>query len=316
MSKLLKTEESRRQTRGSIEVLQRLSRLISALDLEPRELQRVERELLTVEKRLASRDYRIHSYCQNVHNVAERTHDVYSEVAFYCSLGNAWAELLSAAEVPADGRVLDLCPGFVPKVELGLFYQNFAGRVVLLNKDSAALQQLRDFLALFRPRFDVECFHVDIFDQTSIDELLNQQFHCVTANHIFDDLLLDDFCQREEIEPQRLYEEEGFIISVWRRLIRQGLLHFDSVLGKLARSIECHVAVGGSFIATQYPSYMERALGLQHASEFCRQFFEALVARLEMSGFEKSAGWEMPEAGEQARQTFGERGYLVLRRRW
>src|SRR4051812_8575526 len=98
---------------GQIQLLASDSRLTGL------ERGRLTNELNIVRQRLSKGDYKRFSYTANKFDVPNRARDFFTELEFYCLLGQTWTRLLGTLEVDRFSVIADLCPGYTPKIELG-----------------------------------------------------------------------------------------------------------------------------------------------------------------------------------------------------
>lgn len=248
-------------------------------DLSEPERKRLSHELQAVKTRLQQGDYQRFSYTTNVFDVPNRTSDFFVELEFYCSLGKTWERILKQFPLDQLTTIADLCPGFAPKVELGLFYLQYTGEVVILDNDKQAMQQLQKFLELFNPQFNLKTKNVDLFTKFEGD------YELVIGNHIIDDLILYHFSQKAGISLSQAYESEQTMISLWNSILADPDASASEVIPLISSICQRVVKPGGHICLSQYPSYMERMLGNLGASDFNRRVFLAVVDELLQQGF-------------------------------
>lgn len=259
-----------------------LEDIARALDqpLSEVERTRARRDLARLRERLVRRDYAISGYGTNTFDIPDRAEELLTEIDFHASLGRVWAAVLSAHELGRAPRVLDLCPGWTPKVELGLLYAGFSGEVLLLDQNAAALAKLERFLALFGPKFSVRRLVADLFTV----ELPPQPV--VIGHHLIDDVAIDAACGAIGLPPARVYSEESAFREVWGVLLGEPELWRERLTERLSVGLHRLVAPGGALLLAQYPSYTERLLGLHQASAFSRQVLDLVAHRLMGRGYQ------------------------------
>jgi hypothetical protein len=260
-------------------VLNEIQNLRNILDLSELEENRLQGELAKVRNRLKAREYQIHSFSKNTHNVLERVRDVYAELEFYCRFGRSWQGLLSAIGLSNTQSIIDLCPGFTPKVELGLCYANFRGKAFLVNKDARSLSELVKFLKLFAPQFSYELLDVDIFEAPL------PVCDVVAANHVLDDLVLDSYCTLHHLSADCFYEDESELKIAWQAILNEPSNYLDATIAGFCALALQITAPQGYLIVTQYQSYIERILKLREVTSFTRQLLEQCRQTLCKSGF-------------------------------
>lgn len=258
--------------------LKKIQELTNSLELTPIEEKRLTQELIKVYNRLKTRDYQKSGYSQNTFDIPNRVQEIYGELEFYCELGKKWHTILEAIEIHQYTKVVDLCSGYAPKVELGLFYAQYAGEVLLIDKDSSATDQLTRFMELFQPRFSLYSLHADLSS-------LQERYDCVTANHILDDLIIDSFARKLAIPTQDIYEKEETIVTIWHHIVSRYDQHLQEMVDCVAPVLSRLVSPGGILCLTQYQSYFERVMNMKRAEQFNTEFFHTLSARLTENEF-------------------------------
>lgn len=259
------------------DLLHEISQLAQKRPLSTKENDRLARDLAIIGVRLGSGSYEINSFSDNALNLVERNRDFFSELQFYSRVGRTWSRLFQELGVERYPDCIDLCAGYFPKVELGLHYLNFQGKVRVFNKDGEALASLREFLLFLDIKFPVVTSQVDIFHEILEPSAL------VVANHIIDDLVIDTFSQEFGLSTGEVYASEENLRSFWRRVSSEAPRFKRKVVEQLAPMIEKTVLPGGSLLLIQYPSYTERSLELHEAIQFnadlCENLSETLVQR-------------------------------------
>lgn len=243
------------------EKLAQITQLTKKLKLTKLEQKRLCKDLEAVQKRLETREYRLGGFNMNVFDVPDRTREFYIYLKFYCDIGLSWKHIFSGLKVNRYKEIIDLCPGYTPKIELGLFYSNYKGTLFVIDKDKNAIKELNDLLALFQPAFQIKPIIIDLFQKTPKKGLF------VTGNHFIDDFALSYFAQKWKIKISDIYEKEGMAVSTWNKIIAKKE-HLKEVVEKTAKVIAKCVEKQGYICLTQYESYMERLLGLKKVTKF------------------------------------------------
>lgn len=228
------------------------------------EMRRLGRELGRVRDRLEAGEYRRNSFVGNTFNIPERMDDLLSELEFYTGLGRKWARLISAVNLPRSARVVDLCPGLAPKVELGLYYYGFTGEVIACDVDQTQLQRLQTFLGLFAVPFTTTYRCEDIF------ALQEPGCDAVCGNHILDDLLLARAAERLDVAPHLIYESESTLTALCCDAQAQGAKEIEAVATAVVDLAMRILNPSGVLILTHYASHVERIMGLRFFGEMVR----------------------------------------------
>jgi len=140
-----------------------------------------------VEQRLASGEYREADFLvRSVFEVPRRTHEFVTYVKGWSAQARRWARLLAAIGIGHD-EVLELAPGWAPKIPLALAELGFRGTLRVRDRSAHALALLQDFRDALRipVRLDVE--------QADLRDAPARRASLVVANHVVDDRLLDGY---------------------------------------------------------------------------------------------------------------------------
>ena len=270
---------------GIAELFAALARVAHDEGLEPQERVRFERDLARVLQRAEGGQYRISAFGTNTLDVQDRAHEFLTELAFQARIGRTWSALLAPLQLTPADTVVDLCPGPVPKVELGLFYAGFAGRVVVVDADARALGALAAYLALFDPKFTVV---------PAVHDLLTEPLptaRVVVANHVLDDLALGWGATRAGLTLGDVYASEENLRTVWRGLLASSVELLDALGPAVGSAFASAVAPGGTLVTCQYAGYIERSLRMPEVTALM-QALQARVAHEVMArGFVHDAAW-------------------------
>jgi hypothetical protein len=253
--------------------------LAERTDLTPLEAKRLARDLERVATRLRNGDYEKSPFEDNVLNLPDRTHQVMVEVEFMSAVGRAWARILAPLGIATARRVIDLGPGWAPKVEMGLYYTPFDGELIMINQDAGAIDTLTRFLTLLDVRFTRSVATVDLFAWRGAPA------DFVLANHLLDDLVLDRHCRRTGTDPTSLYARESAFREAWTTILAQPRTETDTLVEALAETVARLTRPGGVAAFVQYPSYAERTLGLTEVVAHGRAILHDLGALLLARGF-------------------------------
>ncbi len=236
------------------------------------------RDLTAVVARARSGEYQETDFLvRSVFEVPRRTHEYVTYLRGWNTQAARWAALLRAVGVPPV--VVDLCPGWAPKIELALHQLDYAGTVHVVDRSAASLAVLQDFLAVVRPRFTVRPVVRDVMTGDA-----PARGGLVVANHVVDDLLLDRWATRHGTSTVDLYEDEDLLRAAWRGVVKDGPGLRASFPRELARGLAAFVDVDGTLVTTHYASLVERLLGGEAAGALFADVFAALRVALMEEG--------------------------------
>lgn len=215
--------------------------------------------------------------------------------------GRTWAHLLRGLAIDNFTTAIDLCPGWAPKVELGLLLRRWRGHLTLLDRDLIAINRLRAFLETFFPPFSVTNLADDLYTTAIKADL-------VLANHVVDDLLLDAFTPAQGVA----YEDERALQAAHERLFKDRERALEELTPRISAALLSILNGRGAMVLVQYPSYVESLLPLERGSTVVTEAFRRISVQLQDAGLRPLSGAadSIAELGSAA--TFGPEHVHVL----
>lgn len=216
---------------------------------------------------------------RNQFDAPRRTAEFFNYFFGYHEQAKKWSEILKCLPLDRIESVLDICPGWSPKIEWALSDLNFEGKVYLLDLSSEALRRLERLLKIYQVKYSWEFLLEDFFsvDMPPVDLLV--------ANHAFDDLVLEQYCRRSGILLESLYESEALI----RKATENAILgkHFckDEFCAKVVARIDNLVKCERYVACMHYQGLTERALELADWTSFIFELMENVYSRLCVLGY-------------------------------
>jgi hypothetical protein len=244
-----------------------------------REQKGLQEDLDAVYLRLLKHEYSRGSFSRNKFDIPDKVHEVYVNIEYYSQIGKVWEEILKKIRINNYHDIADICPGFSPKVELGLHFAGFQGDVYLIDKDKKSLIQLKHFLDLYNVKFKSTFLIQDIFGKRY------RSFDLVTANHAMDDLTLNYFSGKFGINMKNIYENEGVLSDFWKKILNDKEKNLSEITAVIIRSFDKLVNPNGVICLFEYKSYAERMLDLRSEYVFTRQLFRKVVSALKTKGY-------------------------------
>lgn len=271
------------------------------------EAERLIRDLERVRVRLHKGDYARVDYGGNIFDVRTKVKEFFTYMDFYMQVGRAWSAIFGELPLREYSRVIDLCPGWSPKIELGLYNLDFQGEVCVVDSCAESVDELVRFMGLFRHGLRFVPLVLDIFQPSGLSASL------VVGNHLLDDLALGKLAPRFGLQPEELYRSEDGIRRAWELIISRRNEHLEELTQLVAPALGDFVAPGGYLILSQYAAFSERLLDLHSAVDFCRELMLSCASALSAKGFRRDtelAGRALAGKG----LIFGADDCLVLRR--
>lgn len=220
--------------------------------------------------RLKTGQYEYHDYSgQNTFRVDERTKDFFLYMDSYAEAGKTWAKILKNLEFSHSDSIVDICAGWAPKVTLWCYYAGFTWTVYLLDKDTASIKILKNFMKLFNTKYVLRCLPKDIRDT-------KQKFSFCIANHIIDDILLNSFCKKESIDEKKVYNDEKTLKYIWKQIYSDDSLK-EETTRFIAKSLDKITKKWWILCISQYQSMMESILDLWDSVEISCALLQQVV---------------------------------------
>lgn len=242
------------------------------------EKQRFSDDLITLKERLTSREYLQSSFKpRNQLSIPERTEEFYKDLSFFFSVGKIWEALPGKLKMPQIRSVLDTGPGNFPKVELGLYYAGFDGRLTLLDQDSRATENAEKFLAFFDCLFSVKRCHASILNAP------RAKYDLIVANHFLDDFGLTSHCSDHRIDINEAYLSEKLDRALWNDIARNPASALAGT-GDLAATFSRLLMSGGTAVLLDYTSFSHRAMGLTAIPAFVKKMKKQLLTCFSRQG--------------------------------
>jgi len=168
--------------------LKKIIKIIEEKKLSSKEIERLEEDVLVIQKRLETGEYKVRSFSpKSSFDYQQRTDEFYGYLKDYCLAGQTFFKLFEKISSKRPSKVLELCPGWAPKVALGLYYFDFRGKYFLADKNTHSVQKMIEFMALFKTSYKIKEEQKDIFS-------LSGKYDWIVGNHILDDLILNEHC--------------------------------------------------------------------------------------------------------------------------
>lgn len=238
----------------------------------------ITRDLEIILQKLEKGEYKKGFVAQNKFDIVSRTEGLFRELEFLMQLGHDWEQVLKILHIKKDSEIVDLCPGYTPKIELGLYYLNFKGKISLLDKDLKSIKNLERFINLYNPKFTIVKEQKDLFSHKST-------YDFVLGNHIVDDLTVYYFCRKLKIPLTKFYADEQTAEKVWKKILENPEKNSAEISQKIAKALNVLTRKKGYLCLAQYKSYSEKLFGMKDSYEFNKKVFQKIQKELTGYGF-------------------------------
>lgn len=265
------------------DILSRLQIQSSEKVMTEHELNNVIHDLQEVEDRLHAGHYQHSDYlARNTYDIPRRTEEFLIYMQGYQQVAFTWTKILTPLINKNTKHVLDLCPGWAPKIELALHHLGFSGTVHLWDVDTTSTKRVMDYMDLFKPNYKLSQIKTDLFTSTS-----NIKSDVIVANHIIDDLLLHEYCKQNQSELSILYGSETEMFAAVTKIINTKKFQRE-IINKLVKVIEKNLADGGFIIISQYAGLFEKANKLDTWVLLCKEIMKLTRDELVSKGYQNS----------------------------
>jgi len=259
--------------------LKELDQLLNKKNLSREVKKRLRVDLNAISLRLIKNEYETSGIVENIFDVPETFKRMYKHIDTYARIAKTWSFILSTLPINDKTNLLDICPGYAPKIELALFYLGYRGTVTILDEDYTSMKQLIKFMNLFNPQFKIRTLKRNFFSPTK------EKFPVVIGNHIIDDLILYYFAKKADFNINKFYENEQELTDFWKRIILDKDENQKEITQKISDILSTIIAAEGYLCLSHYKSYMDKMLDLEKEYLFSKYVLENTINNLLNSGF-------------------------------
>ena len=286
-------------------IIKRLQSQLSKKTLSLDAQKRISKDLDAIYARLLKNEYETSGIVENAFDVPDKSKQFHTHLKTYARIGRSWIKVLRCLPINNYPEIVDICPGYAPKVELGLLYSHYKGRVIVLDVDASATKTLTKFMELFDHEFSIQSLVRDLFSRDK------RQFNFVIGNHVVDDLILNYFAVKEGVSMSDLYEKEGEFVKMWGKILENEKDNSEEISKKLTEVFDSLIQHNGYLCLSQYKSYMEKMLDLHRSYLFSKKVFGRLIAALCHKGFDRVS---LPKESTSGRSHFSNNEVVILRK--
>ncbi len=190
----------------------------------------------------------------------------------YCA--ETWREIFLSFNLQKIRSIIDLCPGWSPKIELALLQTKFDGTIIAIDKSQEALDCFHTLIDPFPKKFQVRVVKANILDNSPN---FDRKTDMVVANHIFDDLLIDYFLGKQGKTNINVFQDRKYFEEIWEDILKEKNIE-EIIFDKLKDLFLQLVNKNGYFIVAQYFGYQEKLYNLEKAYYLCRKIMKRVVS--------------------------------------
>lgn len=223
------------------------------------ELENILRDIEVLCCRIESQEYKNTDFLgRQQFDTPRRTYEFVNYFIGYYEQSLAWVSILKKIPLNEIKIIFDFCAGRAPKVQWALKQLDYRDKLFIFDKDKTACQQLSLFLSILQVNYQYLFIDQDIY------QLHSEQADLITANHVLDDLVLDDYCKIKKIPLATVYNSE----EIFRIMIQDipKNLDVEKFCARVFQAIHLKLKNQGYVIMNHYLSVTEKALNLREWS--------------------------------------------------
>lgn len=205
-----------------------------------------------------------------------RTFEFHNYLIGYYNSSRDWVEILKLIPLEKISNICDLCPGHSPKVQWALHTLKYNKKLFIVDKDMLAINQMQTLLNIIGVEYHHTFLQQDIFS-------LQGKYDVITANHIFDDIVLNDYCIQSGKSLRDLYENEQTLCASISDIIKY--YDQDRYANKLVSLLDSHINASGYITLSHYSGLTETALQLNTWVNWIYQIMRETCIMLENKNY-------------------------------
>lgn len=179
-----------------------------------------------------------------------------------------WHKFLVENQIPREGIVIEVAPGYEPKIGNALALLGFSGTIFLIEPDQKAACHIQNIYQQILPRASVKTVN-KLLQSVEVGINIPYGADALLASHPFDDVVMAFIAGRTSFFSQE--KEGGQDLSPSLKKLYDALKHKDYIDGiKNTTETWKHFIKKSRpdyFIASQYPSHMLTIKGLSLRQE-------------------------------------------------
>lgn len=188
-----------------------------------------------------------------------------------------WKNFLQSLPIENISTLLDIGPGFSPKIEIALKKLQYHGQLTILDCTDNEFEKLQSYLNLFDIDYEV------VFVKDNLISLKAERFDMIVTNHFLDDYLLNEYCKIEAQCIQSIYSNENYFKEATQQIIHR--MDYKLFVMQLVHAFLRLTKHQGFLVIRHYQSLTEKILELNDWVYFLDKFFLEMVHELQNEGF-------------------------------
>ncbi|MFA5987303.1 MAG: hypothetical protein WC797_01460 [Candidatus Paceibacterota bacterium] len=174
-----------------------------------------------------------------------------------------WHGVFSKINIPTDGTVVEVAPGYEPKIGNALALLGFRGTIFLIEPDKEAAAHLKKIYQQVLPKATVKTI-VKTLGKVRPDEDIPKNIDALVASHPFDDMVIAQLINKDDFFTTEA--TDGELLSPAIKQIYDSIKNKDYARGVKMATLEWKDSIKRLkpkyFIDSQYPSHSLTIKGL------------------------------------------------------
>lgn len=179
------------------------------------------------------------------------------------TVGKIWRDLISQTHLPPNGVIVEIAPGAVPKVGLGLSQINFHGKLFIVEPERKSAKHILSAYRELLPFADIILINQRLDDAIDI---LPTDINLVVSNHPLDDMIAGESLTQSQFQTffsDHYSSPAEATQSLWNKMessplqLNQFKVNIQESWYRVLKSIK-----PTSLIISQYESYFFKSNGL------------------------------------------------------
>ena len=288
-------------------ILDNIEEFINKRDLTEIEADNIYVELYAMLERLRNGNYKYTDFVnRNKYDIYRRTREFFIYFKSYYNLASTISKVLETFDLKNYPHIIDLCPGWAPKLEIALKQLDYTGEVTVIDYSNEATNELTDFIQLFKPEFSVNIINKNIYD------LHNTNASLVVANHIIDDLLINEYCTLHEKNLVDVYTTETVFLETIQRIPEE--INIIEFIKKTVLTLDKYISNNGYLIISQYGSLTDKNLGISNWVKLITDAFQQVIQSLKEIGYKDHSQYHSAELNKYKERYFNSNNIFILRK--
>lgn len=170
----------------------------------------------------------------------------------YCV--ETWQYIFQQIDFSTINTIIDLCPGWAPKIEMALLKTNFKGTIYAIDENKDHLDTFHTLIDPFEKQFDIQLCNtsIDQIDKTTISVV-----DLIIGNHIIDDLLINQLSKSSNNSFTSVLTSPNNQVLV-SQLITNHPFIINDVSYLLLNLVDTLLSKNGYLLLSQYTSYTDK----------------------------------------------------------